>query len=191
LTKNGEGDLVVMDINAFTRREAMLRLREVLIAAEEDRLAGRKAYSIDEMSRLMQETIGEEGNSAMQIDGLRRIAESKVRPRKLSKYCDVASVASALVTDKGNIYVGVCIDTACSMGFCAEHSAIAQMITNEESRIASIVAVGPGGKVYPPCGRCREFMYQINNDNLQAEVLVSENQIVRLNELLPHILKED
>lgn len=45
-----------MDIDAFTRREAMLRLREVLIAAEEDRLAGKKAYSIDEVSRLMQET---------------------------------------------------------------------------------------------------------------------------------------
>ena len=59
LTKNGEGDLVVMDIDAFTRREAMCRLRETLITAEEDRLAGRKAYSIDEISELMQKTIGE------------------------------------------------------------------------------------------------------------------------------------
>ena len=40
LTKNGEGDLVVMDIVSFTRREKMLQLREELIAVEEDRLAG-------------------------------------------------------------------------------------------------------------------------------------------------------
>ena len=40
LTKNGEGDLVVMDIRDFTRRESMLRLRENLVAVEEDRLAG-------------------------------------------------------------------------------------------------------------------------------------------------------
>lgn len=46
MNKNGEGDLVVMDINAFTRRESMLRLRENLIEAEEDRLAGKKAFPL-------------------------------------------------------------------------------------------------------------------------------------------------
>ena len=40
LTKNGEGDLVVMDIEAFTHREKMLKLREELLAVEEDRLHG-------------------------------------------------------------------------------------------------------------------------------------------------------
>ena len=40
LTKNGEGDLVVMDIEAFTRRERMLQLREELLAVEEERLRG-------------------------------------------------------------------------------------------------------------------------------------------------------
>ena len=37
LTKNGEGDLVVMDIEVYSRREKMLKLREELLAAEEDR----------------------------------------------------------------------------------------------------------------------------------------------------------
>ena len=49
LTKNGEGDLVVMDIEAFTRREKMLKLREELLAVEEDRLAGRLGYTPDEL----------------------------------------------------------------------------------------------------------------------------------------------
>lgn len=49
LTKNGEGDLVVMDIAAFQQRERMLELREALIRVEEDRLAGRAGCSPDEL----------------------------------------------------------------------------------------------------------------------------------------------
>lgn len=48
LTKNGEGDLVVMDIEAFTRREQMHKLREQLVAVEEERLKGKHGFSIDE-----------------------------------------------------------------------------------------------------------------------------------------------
>ncbi|MDQ6418503.1 type II toxin-antitoxin system Phd/YefM family antitoxin [Paenibacillus sp. LHD-117] len=59
LTKNGEGDLVVMDIEAFTRRESMLKLREHLVAAEEDRLYGNKGYSIEETVSLMQKAVNE------------------------------------------------------------------------------------------------------------------------------------
>lgn len=125
----------------------------------------------------------------MTLADLKNIALEKVKPRQLSKDCYVASVAGALLTDKGNVYTGVCIDTACSMGFCAEHSAIAQMITNEESRIVKIVAVGREGKVYPPCGRCREFMYQIDNENLEADVLVDDDKIVKLKDLLPYRLE--
>lgn len=49
LTKNGAGDLVVMDIESFTRREKMLQLREKLLAVEEDRTMGRKGCTIDEL----------------------------------------------------------------------------------------------------------------------------------------------
>ncbi len=59
LTKNGEGDLVVMDIEAFARRESMLRLRENLINAEEGRLNGKPAHSIDEVSTMMKDAVRE------------------------------------------------------------------------------------------------------------------------------------
>lgn len=59
LTKNGEGDLVVMDIESFTQREKMLSLREALISVEEDRLAGRKGCSIDELDSFLNDIIGE------------------------------------------------------------------------------------------------------------------------------------
>lgn len=59
LTKNGEGDLVVMDIDSFHRREKMLQLRERLLSVEEDRLAGRKGCTIDELDALLASAIDE------------------------------------------------------------------------------------------------------------------------------------
>lgn len=59
LTKNGEGDLVVMDIAAFTRREKMLKLREELLAVEEDRLTGQPGFSLDEVDSYLTGIIDE------------------------------------------------------------------------------------------------------------------------------------
>ena len=57
LTKNGEGELVVMDIDAFVRREKMLRLREKLLNIERDRLAGATYYTLDELDQAMSDAI--------------------------------------------------------------------------------------------------------------------------------------
>ncbi len=59
LTKNGEGDLVVMDIEAFSRREKMLALRETLLDIERDRINGAKYYSVDEVDAELRRTISE------------------------------------------------------------------------------------------------------------------------------------
>ena len=60
LTKNGEGDLVVMDIESFTRREKMLALREHLLSVEEDRLAGRQGCTIDELDSFLDNALNED-----------------------------------------------------------------------------------------------------------------------------------
>ena len=57
LTKNGEGDLVVMSIDAYQMREELLDLREKLLAAEANRLAGAKTYSLDEVDERITEVI--------------------------------------------------------------------------------------------------------------------------------------
>lgn len=57
LTRNGEGDLVVMDIETFSRREKMLDLREQLLSVEEDRIAGSKEYTLDELDEILDEVI--------------------------------------------------------------------------------------------------------------------------------------
>lgn len=59
LTKNGEGDLVVMDIESFTRREKMLALREQLLSVEEDRAAGRNGCTIDELDSYLDSILNE------------------------------------------------------------------------------------------------------------------------------------
>ena len=122
----------------------------------------------------------------MDFEALAKIAAQTVRPRQLTEDSSAGSVAAALVTDRGNVYTGVCIDTPCSMGFCAEHAAIAAMITAGESRIEKIVAVSDEAGIVAPCGRCREFMYQINHGNLETEILL-RNGVVTLEKLLPHI----
>ena len=98
-------------------------------------------------------------------------------------------VGAALLTTGGNVHVGVCLDTRSGTGFCAEHSAIAAMVTAGELEIAKIVAVWKDerGKVIvlPPCGRCREFIRQMSAANLDAEVILGEGDVVRLRELLP------
>lgn len=59
LTKNGEGDLVVMDIASFTKREKMLKLREELLAIEEDRLRGAPDHPVEEVAAMMEQAIRE------------------------------------------------------------------------------------------------------------------------------------
>lgn len=119
----------------------------------------------------------------MEFGDLIAAALEVLKPRRISDNIEAGGVAAALVTDKGNVYRGVCIDTACSMGFCAEHAAVAAMITAGESRVEKIVAVGWDKKIMPPCGRCREFLMQLGNPDCQ--VMVRENCVVPLQDLLP------
>jgi cytidine deaminase len=61
------------------------------------------------------------------------------------------------------------------------------MLTAGESRIAKIVAIWGENTVIPPCGRCREFMYEIDETNLEhTDVILGENRVVKLKDLMPH-----
>lgn len=68
-------------------------------------------------------------------------ARAILNPRQLALGNTAGDVACALLSAGGKLYYGVCIDIGSGIGFCAEHSAIAAMITAGESRIARIVAV--------------------------------------------------
>ena len=116
-------------------------------------------------------------------------ASSVIRSRKNGDYV-IGDVGCALLTNAGNIYLGVCIDTSSSMGFCAEHNAIGAMVTGGESKVKKIVSVWKDedgeSHVIPPCGRCREFIYQIDNNNINTEAILKDKD-VKLSELLPYL----
>ncbi|PAV28173.1 prevent-host-death protein [Virgibacillus profundi] len=59
ITKNGEGDLVLMSIDAFEKREAIIDLKEKLLVAEEQRLNGDKTTSLDSAHQRIKERIDE------------------------------------------------------------------------------------------------------------------------------------
>ena len=108
--------------------------------------------------------------------------------RTISPFIDAGGVAAAILTKQGNIYVGVCIDTASTLGMCAERNAIANMITHGESRIDKVVAVMPDGRVGSPCGACREYMMQLDKDSGEIEILLDldTQKTVKLKELIPN-----
>lgn len=114
-------------------------------------------------------------------------ARSVQNDRKISPFIEAGGVAAAILTRNGNIYLGVCIDTASALGMCAERNAIANMITNGESRIDKVVAVMPDGRVGSPCGACREYMMQLDKDSGDIEILLDleSRRTIRLKELIP------
>ena len=81
-----------------------------------------------------------------------------LKPREVSRMIEAGGVAAAIESASGKIYVGVCVDTACTLGVCAERNAIFNMITNGENAIRRVIAINRDGKAVPPCGACREFM---------------------------------
>ena len=59
ITKNGDGDLVVMNIEAFEKREQMLKLRERVLKAEQERIEGQPNMSVAEARRRLRERANE------------------------------------------------------------------------------------------------------------------------------------
>ncbi len=120
-------------------------------------------------------------------DELYERAKEKLNPRTISPFIEAGGVAAAILTDQGNIYTGVCIDTASTLGMCAERNAIANMITNGESHITKLVCVMRDGSVGMPCGACREYLMQLDEMSKDIEILddLATKKVVRLEELVP------
>jgi len=98
------------------------------------------------------------------------------------------SVSAVLITSKGNVFEGMSMEDI-QTGICAERTAFFKMMP-EEREIKIIVAVYKD-KVIPPCGICREIMYDMSEKNLENTwVIVSKKQKVKLKELFPFPWKE-
>lgn len=121
----------------------------------------------------------------MEPHELLAIAQPLAVPFKSSDACESGGVAAAILAASGAVYTGVCVDTRCGMGFCAEHSAVAEMLKARESEIRMVVAVHCDGRVLAPCGRCRELMWQVDARNADARVVLPGTRAATLRDLLP------
>jgi cytidine deaminase len=125
------------------------------------------------------------------FEKLFEFAKSRYNPRTISPLIQAGEVSAAILTKAGNVYTGVCIDTACTLGMCAERNAIANMITNGESKIDKLVCYlkddNGNDMVGSPCGACREYLMQLDEDSGDIEILadLATGKTVRLRELIP------
>ena len=67
-------------------------------------------------------------------------AMNVLNPREVSSKIEAGGVAAAVESESGKIYVGVCVDTACTLGICAERSAMFNMLTRGENAIRRVIA---------------------------------------------------
>ena len=115
-------------------------------------------------------------------------ARAVLNERNISDYVSCGQVAAAVRSSSGRIYTGVCIDTCCTLGICAERNAIFNMITNGEQEIDKVLCIMPDGSCGAPCGACRELMMQIMAENYHGvEIMLdySTGRTVTLGEITP------
>jgi len=123
-----------------------------------------------------------------QWDRLYAAASAVRNERRISDYVTCGEVSAAILSDSGEIYTGVCIDTCSTLGICAERNAIFNMITNGEHEIRKVVAILPDGSSGAPCGACRELMVQLmpkSYKNIEIMMDYKAERIITLGELTP------
>ena len=114
-----------------------------------------------------------------------QLAKSKIRTQESSGRITCGQVSAAIETSLGNLYSGVCIDSACSLGICAERNAIGTMVTESEFQITKLVCIKNESFILP-CGACLELILQLHPENNEAKVLInSSGESKMIKELLP------
>lgn len=116
------------------------------------------------------------------------LAVKNLAPKEHGPGFSSGFVSAVLEGANGKYYCGVNIDLYCGLGFCAERSAAAAMISDGETVIRRVVCVGENGNLMTPCGSCREFISLLSPENRNTRFLVDLNgeKTVALSEFLPY-----
>ena len=126
-------------------------------------------------------------------DTLYEQARAQYHPAEVSPFLYAHHVVCALESDSGEIYTGFCIESASGvMDLCAERVAALRMYADSgQTKVKRMIAfrdrAPDGGGSGMPCGACREFFYQLNEENEDMEILVDfeKRETVTLKELMP------
>ena len=115
------------------------------------------------------------------------LAQSKLRDQELNDKVSCGQVSAAIETSSGQLFSGVCIDTACSLGFCAERNAIGTMVTEGEFHITKLVCIQEDNQLILPCGACQELLLQLHPENAEMKILTNrDGTTIQLKELMPY-----
>lgn len=121
-------------------------------------------------------------------EDLYKAAKNVQNPREVSERIYAGGVAAAIEASSGKIYTGVCVDTSCTLGICAERNAIFNMITNGDNEVKRVLAIMSDGKTGAPCGACRELITQLMTKSYQhVEIMLDykKEKVVTLGKLTP------
>ena len=146
-------------------------------------------YKTSFLFYIITHTIKKDATMDKKWNELYEAALDVLNPHVITEWMEAGGVAAAIESVSGKIYVGVCIDGACTLGICAERNAIFNMITNGENSIKKVIAVNWDKKVLPPCGSCRELMTQLMpHDYHKIEIMLDyEKEIITtLDKLTPN-----
>ena len=117
-------------------------------------------------------------------------AKEVLQERQISKFIEAGSVAAAIKTVTGNIYVGVCFDTSCSLGMCAERNAIFQghLLGYKKEDYLQLCIVSDSNDITSPCGACRQVLSELFNEEAPIYCANIQGKYLKTNikELLPY-----
>ena len=121
-------------------------------------------------------------------DRLYAAAKAVLKPRTVSEFVTAGEVSAAILSSSGRIYTGVCVDTACTLGICAERNAVFSMLTAGENEISKVLCIPPVKGKGAPCGACRELMAQLmpkTYKQIQIMLDYEQEKVATLGELTP------
>lgn len=115
-------------------------------------------------------------------------AKAVLKEKVISEFVTAGGVSAAVLSKSGKIYTGVCIDTASTLGICAERNAIFNMITNGEYEMDRVLCIPPMEGKGAPCGACRELMVQLmpgKYKDIDIMIDYSNDRVMKLGDLTP------
>jgi len=124
-----------------------------------------------------------------QISNLIQSAKD-VQKLSQAKYSNF-KVGAALETDEGEIFTGCNVESSSyGLTICAERVALTKALSEGKLNFRRIVIIGPDNDFCPPCGACRQLLYDYAAN---LTIILTDGQEIKqltLDELLPHAFNE-
>ena len=106
--------------------------------------------------------------------------------KNISPFINAGYVTCVIESSKDKIYNGSNIVTSSKLSMCAETSAVANMVSNQDYVIRKMVIVNELGELLMPCENCMEYLMDFCDDE-DFEILVDaqKEKTIKFHDLLP------